>query len=144
MTTPLSVALGKVDEEGSKAESVLQTNKNVFYISSSSQPGKTDSKKRFRGFDQRPVAPIESAPSSSSVATNPTAPTGSQGSSSHTTATSTTTAPSSKRKYRRHPKPDPFAPEKPPSAYVAFTNKVREEMKGAHSVALRFHAPSAN
>ncbi|KAJ9655512.1 hypothetical protein H2198_005602, partial [Neophaeococcomyces mojaviensis] len=34
-----------------------------------------------------------------------------------------------KRKYRRHPKPDEHAPEKPPSAYVLFSNKVREEVK---------------
>lgn len=34
-----------------------------------------------------------------------------------------------KRKYRRHPKPDENAPEKPPSAYVLFSNKVREEVK---------------
>lgn len=35
-----------------------------------------------------------------------------------------------KRKYRRHPKPDEHAPEKPPSAYVLFSNKIREEVKG--------------
>ncbi|ORX91073.1 HMG-box [Basidiobolus meristosporus CBS 931.73] len=35
----------------------------------------------------------------------------------------------SKRKYRRHPKPDKNAPEKPPSAYVMFSNKVRNELK---------------
>lgn len=34
-----------------------------------------------------------------------------------------------KRKYRRHPKPDENAPEKPPSAYVLFSNKIREEVK---------------
>ncbi|KAJ9652966.1 hypothetical protein H2198_007809 [Neophaeococcomyces mojaviensis] len=34
-----------------------------------------------------------------------------------------------KRKYRRHPKPDENAPEKPPSAYVLFSNLVREEVK---------------
>ncbi|KAG9777049.1 hypothetical protein KCU88_g4643, partial [Aureobasidium melanogenum] len=34
-----------------------------------------------------------------------------------------------KRKYRRHPKPDENAPERPPSAYVIFSNKVREEVK---------------
>lgn len=34
-----------------------------------------------------------------------------------------------KRKYRRHPKPDEYAPEKPPSAYVLFSNKIREEVK---------------
>jgi hypothetical protein len=27
-----------------------------------------------------------------------------------------------KRKYRRHPKPDEYAPERPPSAYVIFSN----------------------
>ncbi|KAG9230213.1 hypothetical protein BJ875DRAFT_163164 [Amylocarpus encephaloides] len=35
-----------------------------------------------------------------------------------------------KRKYRRHPKPDENAPERPPSAYVIFSNKTREELKG--------------
>ncbi|KAJ2976530.1 hypothetical protein NUW58_g8060 [Xylaria curta] len=35
-----------------------------------------------------------------------------------------------KRKYRRHPKPDEHAPERPPSAYVLFSNKMREELKG--------------
>ncbi|KAK9728929.1 hypothetical protein K7432_000681 [Basidiobolus ranarum] len=34
-----------------------------------------------------------------------------------------------KRKYRRHPKPDKNAPEKPASAYVMFSNKVRAELK---------------
>ncbi|BFZ62746.1 hypothetical protein YB2330_003856 [Saitoella coloradoensis] len=34
-----------------------------------------------------------------------------------------------KRKYRRHPKTDPNAPEKPASAYVVFANSVREELK---------------
>jgi len=37
---------------------------------------------------------------------------------------------SAKRKYRRHPKPDENAPERPPSAYVIFSNKMREELKG--------------
>ncbi|KAI0442481.1 hypothetical protein F4803DRAFT_551066 [Xylaria telfairii] len=35
-----------------------------------------------------------------------------------------------KRKYRRHPKPDEYAPERPPSAYVLFSNKMREDLKG--------------
>ncbi|KAL2016416.1 hypothetical protein VTK56DRAFT_3537 [Thermocarpiscus australiensis] len=35
-----------------------------------------------------------------------------------------------KRKYRRHPKPDENAPERPPSAYVLFSNKMREELRG--------------
>jgi hypothetical protein len=34
-----------------------------------------------------------------------------------------------KRKYRRHPKPDESAPERPPSAYVIFSNKMREDLK---------------
>lgn len=34
-----------------------------------------------------------------------------------------------KRKYRRHPKPDENAPERPPSAYVIFSNRIREEIK---------------
>ncbi|KAF2876118.1 hypothetical protein BDV95DRAFT_602141 [Massariosphaeria phaeospora] len=37
---------------------------------------------------------------------------------------------STKRKYRRHPKPDEHAPERPPSAYVIFSNQVREILKG--------------
>lgn len=37
---------------------------------------------------------------------------------------------SAKRRYRRHPKPDENAPERPPSAYVIFSNKMREELKG--------------
>ena len=36
----------------------------------------------------------------------------------------------SKRKYRRHPKPDANAPERPASAYVLFSNTMREELKG--------------
>ncbi|KAH9221492.1 hypothetical protein DL95DRAFT_402840 [Leptodontidium sp. 2 PMI_412] len=39
-------------------------------------------------------------------------------------------APGAKRKYRRHPKPDENAPERPPSAYVIFSNKMREDLKG--------------
>ncbi|KAI1756537.1 hypothetical protein F4782DRAFT_526223 [Xylaria castorea] len=35
-----------------------------------------------------------------------------------------------KRKYRRHPKPDEHAPERPPSAYVLFSNKMRDDLKG--------------
>ncbi|KAI1103347.1 hypothetical protein F4804DRAFT_342595 [Jackrogersella minutella] len=35
-----------------------------------------------------------------------------------------------KRKYRRHPKPDENSPERPPSAYVLFSNKMREDLKG--------------
>ncbi|KAI9848753.1 MAG: hypothetical protein M1837_006840 [Sclerophora amabilis] len=35
-----------------------------------------------------------------------------------------------KRKYRRHPKPDENAPERSPSAYVIFSNHVREELRG--------------
>ncbi|KAF2156785.1 hypothetical protein K461DRAFT_289163 [Myriangium duriaei CBS 260.36] len=38
--------------------------------------------------------------------------------------------PPAKRKYRRHPKPDPNAPERPPSAYVLFSNRFREQIKG--------------
>lgn len=34
-----------------------------------------------------------------------------------------------KRKYRRHPKPDENAPDRAPSAYVIFSNKVREDVK---------------
>ncbi|PSK55351.1 High mobility group protein 20A [Elsinoe australis] len=38
--------------------------------------------------------------------------------------------PQTKRKYRRHPKPDENAPERPPSAYVTFSNRVRERLRG--------------
>ncbi|KAK4073297.1 transcriptional regulator family: HMG [Purpureocillium lilacinum] len=34
-----------------------------------------------------------------------------------------------KRRYRRHPKPDENAPEKPRTAYVRFSNKIREGLK---------------
>ncbi|KAK8027393.1 High mobility group protein B3 [Apiospora marii] len=37
---------------------------------------------------------------------------------------------STKRKYRRHPKTDEHAPERPPSAYVLFSNKMRDDLKG--------------
>ncbi|KAI5195531.1 hypothetical protein E4T42_07206 [Aureobasidium subglaciale] len=54
---------------------------------------------------------------------------------STTQETSTTSASNgqptrSKRKYRRHPKADEHAPERPPSAYVIFSNQVRDELKG--------------
>ncbi|UKZ77434.1 hypothetical protein TrVFT333_005155 [Trichoderma virens FT-333] len=39
-----------------------------------------------------------------------------------------------KRKYRRHPKPDENAPERPMSAYVLFSNKLRETLKGDRSL----------
>lgn len=39
-------------------------------------------------------------------------------------------ATSAKRKYKRHPKPDEHAPERPPSAYVIFSNQVRETLRG--------------
>lgn len=39
-------------------------------------------------------------------------------------------APKPKRRYRRHPKPDLNAPEKPLSAYVMFSKTVREQLKG--------------
>ena len=35
----------------------------------------------------------------------------------------------SKRGYRHHPKPDPNAPERPYSAYVLFSNHVRDQLK---------------
>lgn len=34
-----------------------------------------------------------------------------------------------KRSYRHHPKPDPNAPQRPYSAYVLFSNDIREELK---------------
>ncbi|KFY99631.1 hypothetical protein V500_01332, partial [Pseudogymnoascus sp. VKM F-4518 (FW-2643)] len=39
------------------------------------------------------------------------------------------TRPSKKRKYRRHPIPDENAPARPRSAYVIFSNKIREDLK---------------
>ena len=36
---------------------------------------------------------------------------------------------SKKRSYRRHPKPDPNAPERPYSAYVLFSNHTRDQLK---------------
>ncbi|RKF80586.1 putative hmg box protein [Golovinomyces cichoracearum] len=41
-----------------------------------------------------------------------------------------TTIPGAKRKYRRHPKPDENAPDRPPSAYVIYSNMLREEIRG--------------
>ncbi|KFZ02250.1 hypothetical protein V500_00336 [Pseudogymnoascus sp. VKM F-4518 (FW-2643)] len=38
--------------------------------------------------------------------------------------------PSKKRKYQRHPKPDENAPARPRSAYVIFSNKMREDLEG--------------
>lgn len=35
-----------------------------------------------------------------------------------------------KRKYRRHPKPDENAPSRAPSAYVIFSNRIREDVRG--------------
>jgi hypothetical protein len=35
-----------------------------------------------------------------------------------------------KRKYKRHPRPDKYAPERPLSAHVIFSNIMREEHKG--------------
>lgn len=46
------------------------------------------------------------------------------------TSVASTNGTSTKRKYRRHPKPDEHAPERPPSAYVIFSNQVRESLKG--------------
>ncbi|KAI9700567.1 MAG: hypothetical protein M1820_006721 [Bogoriella megaspora] len=46
------------------------------------------------------------------------------------TAASRTGPSSTKRKYRRHPKPDENAPERPPSAYVIFSNQTRDSLKG--------------
>jgi hypothetical protein len=45
------------------------------------------------------------------------------------TETNNETAGVVKRKYRRHPKPDENAPERPPSAYVLFSNKMRDDLK---------------
>jgi hypothetical protein len=35
-----------------------------------------------------------------------------------------------KRRYRRHPKPDQNAPQRPPSAYVLFSNEIRDKIEG--------------
>ncbi|KAI9749499.1 MAG: hypothetical protein M1835_001539, partial [Candelina submexicana] len=37
-----------------------------------------------------------------------------------------------KRKYRRHPKADENAPDRPPSAYVIFSNKIREDLRNRY------------
>ena len=44
--------------------------------------------------------------------------------------TSTRSHRGTKRRYRWHPKPDLNAPERPPSAYVLFSSKVRGELEG--------------
>ena len=41
----------------------------------------------------------------------------------------TNVQPTGKRKYRRHAKPDENAPERPPSAYVIFSNSMRSILK---------------
>lgn len=42
---------------------------------------------------------------------------------------SLSTQPGRKRQYNRHPKPDPNAPQRPLSAYVLFSNAMRDELK---------------
>ncbi|KAI4848036.1 hypothetical protein E4T44_04170 [Aureobasidium sp. EXF-8845] len=55
----------------------------------------------------------------------------SNGSQDQDTASRTSGPPQrSKRKYRRHPKVDEHAPERPPSAYVIFSNQIRDQLKG--------------
>ena len=44
-------------------------------------------------------------------------------------ATCEGSAPRAKGRYRRHPKRDTYAPERPPTAYVIFSNRTREELK---------------
>ncbi|KAL8732877.1 MAG: hypothetical protein Q9166_002478 [cf. Caloplaca sp. 2 TL-2023] len=48
---------------------------------------------------------------------------------SRSTGSTTSTLPHAKRHYYRRPKPDPSAPGRPLSAYVLFSNAVREELK---------------
>nr|OQO23506.1 hypothetical protein B0A51_12422 [Rachicladosporium sp. CCFEE 5018] len=36
-----------------------------------------------------------------------------------------------KRRYKRHPKADEYAPDRPPSAYVLFSNQTRADLKGS-------------
>ncbi|SCZ90019.1 BZ3500_MvSof-1268-A1-R1_Chr1-3g01726 [Microbotryum saponariae] len=84
--------------------SVTQTNRNVFYIH-----------------------PTNSASVTRSTTASPTAVP------IHSTAVSTSAAPGTrmnpaKRRYRRHPKPDPNAPVKPSSAYVEFSTSIRAQL----------------
>ena len=47
-------------------------------------------------------------------------------------ASGTTSSVPQKRRYKRHPRPDENAPQRPPSAYVMYANRVREEQRDAN------------
>ena len=64
---------------------------------------------------------VESAENASKVADSPCTP-------EH--EDNAVVASETKRKYRRHPKPDENAPQRSPSAYVLFSNKIRDDVRG--------------
>jgi len=81
--------------------------------------------------NSRGVAPGTSlAPASQSSPEDPRIPDPQQSEAPRPDVRETSTVVITKRKYRRHPKHDENAPERPPSAYVLFSNKMREELKG--------------
>ncbi|QPH01314.1 hypothetical protein C2857_005513 [Epichloe festucae Fl1] len=76
----------------------------------------------------RGIAPSISLASSSKSGPEESKQDGLRREASRTDASSETSG-VTKRKYRRHPKPDENAPERPPSAYVLFSNKMRDDLK---------------
>ncbi|KAK4454610.1 hypothetical protein QBC34DRAFT_136823 [Podospora aff. communis PSN243] len=81
--------------------------------------------------NSRGVAPGTSlAPTSQSSTEDPRSPDTQRSEAPRPDVRETNTVVITKRKYRRHPKPDENAPERPPSAYVLFSNKMRDELKG--------------
>ncbi|KAG5981971.1 hypothetical protein E4U55_002457 [Claviceps digitariae] len=76
----------------------------------------------------RGIAPSISLVSSNKPSSDELKQDGLRQDASRTDATSETNG-VTKRKYRRHPKPDENAPERPPSAYVLFSNKMRDDLK---------------
>ncbi|KDE08490.1 hypothetical protein MVLG_01270 [Microbotryum lychnidis-dioicae p1A1 Lamole] len=88
--------------------SVTQTNRNVFYIHPTNSASVTRSTTA-----SRTAVPIQTtAVSTSATPGTPMNPTMNP----------------AKRRYRRHPKPDPNAPVKPSSAYVEFSTSIRAQL----------------
>ncbi|KAM0790371.1 hypothetical protein ACM66B_003253 [Microbotryomycetes sp. NB124-2] len=113
---------------------VQQTNKATFYLGDNGPPSvlHNSTHNAVAGTSKLGNAPLSEAAVAATVAS------GSSGSNQQSTAAAVasvqpepSSSSSTKRRYRRHPKPDPHAPVKPVSAYVAFSHTVREEMKGA-------------
>ncbi|KAM0753692.1 hypothetical protein T439DRAFT_322578 [Meredithblackwellia eburnea MCA 4105] len=144
-TTPLNISgregVAGDDDEGSGRESVQQTNHNTFYLSGNSKsntPTQDHSSAHAIASSSRnvpsnsPPLPQDLSTSATPVASSVNALRTNNFQQQHQKSTQNSASESGgKRRYRRHPKPDPSAPEKPPSAYVEFSNTIREELKGA-------------